>query len=87
MFGKLEKISDNDNALRTNDIEGNFAILPQVGKRFVIIGEPLEAGYGVRVVSTSPVQEINIEGNGAIVFRTLNSIYRLIGQKEITNDN
>lgn len=59
--------------LRTPTIVGE-AEMPRVGKRFEMWAPPLEGGC-VRLLSTSPVQGV-AEDNG-IVFRTLNSTYRL----------
>lgn len=67
---KMTKLSDNQNALRTNEIEGFCFELPQVGQPFVMYGEGIE--FGTRIVSTSLVQEVADNK-----FKTLNSQYQL----------
>lgn len=65
----------NGTALRTPEVIGTADRLPAVGKRFVLICKPLEAGDERRVI-TSRVQEW-WETEGTIVFKTENSTYRL----------
>jgi len=77
MHGNLTKLSDNKNALRTNNIEGDYSNAPSVGKSFTIFGEPLTKEADVRIITTSMVEEISAEEDHSITFRTLNSLYRL----------
>lgn len=83
MNGKLTKISENKNALRTNSVMGEFVEYPEVGMPFFLFGKALDMtdpGY-FRQVNTSVVQEVKKIDTG-IEFRTLNSVYRL---EDITN--
>jgi len=76
MDGKLIKISNNENKLRSKSVEGEFQNLPEVGHSFHIIGESLTEGIPYRIVSTSIVKEIEkIEKGYKIV--TMNSVYEL----------
>ena len=76
--GRLTKISDNYNNLRTNGDDGYFLNLPNVDNHFMIFAEPLEPETEVRIVSTSPVTVVErIYVNGSIIFHTLNSKYLL----------
>lgn len=67
---KLTKVSSNTNALRTNEIIGTCAALPEVGFHFVMYSDGIE--FGTRIVQTSLVQEINGD-----LFKTENSEYKL----------
>ncbi len=67
---KLTKLSSNANNLRTNEVIGTCTKMPEIDEPFVMYGEGIE--FGVRMVSTSLVKEIN-----GIVFKTLNSEYKL----------
>ena len=77
MKGKLTKLSDNKNALRTNEIEGKFEHLPKVGQSFTIIGEPLKKGMLCRLVMTTAVEELLNPEYGVYILNTVNSTYRL----------
>jgi len=74
--GTITKISDNDNAVRTPSMDGYFDNLPEIGERFNIIGESLTKGLTARLISTSPVQGMDISGR-YIMFKTENSDYTL----------
>jgi len=74
--GRILKLSDNENELRTDHMDGEFKAKPKVGKRFVIMGEPLTAGASVRMISTSPVVSIAKINNGWEL-ETENSKYRV----------
>lgn len=69
---KMVKISNNENALRTNEISGICFSMPKVGEQFRIFSEGID--FGTRVVTTSLVQEIF---EGGKFFKTLNSEYQL----------
>lgn len=68
---KLTKLSDNQNALRTNEVIGITDELPVVGKSFVMTGEGLE--FGTRMIWTSEVMKLNEDGS----FNTQNSVYKV----------
>lgn len=74
--GRLTKISDNSNDLRSNGVSGDFMVLPSVGERFNLVSDALVLGAGERVISTSPVLSIE-EAQSGMVFKTMNSIYLL----------
>lgn len=72
--GIIRKISDNENALRTSEMEGIFKDPPEKGKSFRIIGQAInQESYG-RMIITSMVQEVEKLNNGW-KFDTLNSTY------------
>lgn len=75
-MGRLTKISDNCNELRSNEVVGFFLRLPEVHSSFTIFADSLTPGADLRVVSTSLVTTVDWEGH-EIVFRTLNSTYML----------
>ena len=81
---KLTKIESNHDHLRTNEVEGVTNILPEVGKNFTLIGEPLTDGANVRIINTTEIKSVDKEEN-TIIFKTLNSTYQLdiLGIKEI----
>lgn len=55
---KMSKVA-NGAALRTNEVEGITNELPQVGKRFGLVGKSLTPGGIARLVETSPVVELD----------------------------
>ncbi len=74
---KLTKISNNVNDLRTNSVEGTTGKMPVVGSYFSMAAESLTPENNVRLVSTSLIQEIDQISDSEVVFKTLNSTYRL----------
>jgi hypothetical protein len=74
------EVTTQSGHLRTNAIEGDFMIIPVVGKSFEIYGESLtkfgEGTLGFRQVRTSTVQDVKQE-EGKYIFKTLNSTYEL----------
>ena len=72
--GRLTKISNNKNALRTKYIDGFFNDLPTINKSFHILGASLtkDEGDGVplRLVTTSGVVEIIYDIKKSITFKT-----------------
>lgn len=74
--GRLTKISDNDNAIRSNGIVGHFYAPPLEGFNFTIFSDPLTPGKEHRTVSTSPVACVEEQGK-LIVFQTSYSRYML----------
>lgn len=79
MIGKLTKISNNENALRTSSVEGWFYKLPTVGESFRLystpLDKPIDSDY-TRMVTTSLVKEISYTALN-YEFKTLNSTYLL----------
>lgn len=76
MKGKIVKVSDNENELRTNSMEGVFEDLPKVGRSFIIIGEGLTPGLPNRIITTSPVTEVVTIKKGYRIYTTF-SVYEL----------
>ncbi len=72
---KLTKLSDNIGGLRSPDVTGTCLNLPEIGKRFLVIGPPFEYG-NLRYVSTSVVGSLEVLDN-IIAFTTENSLYSL----------
>lgn len=87
--GKLTKLSDNINALRTNEVFGAFTEKPELGQSFVLTGESLEdkSPGMARRVWTSLVETIEIVDETEIVFKTLNSQYKLSEIKRVEGEN
>lgn len=76
--GIFSNESKDHNNLRTNSMKGRFAKMPEVGKRFSIVGESLTPGGILRYINTSIVMGVESELPGqTIVFFTENSKYRL----------
>lgn len=75
-YGKLTKLSDNNNSLRTNEIDGEFLDLPESGFSFIIIGESLTKDMPSRRVTTSKIIYIHYKNN-VFHFQTINSKYKL----------
>lgn len=67
----LRKLSNNPNALRTDEVSGYAPRPPTVGEAFTVIAEGLSPGK-TRLVQTSPVQSVDA---AAGTFQTLNSTY------------
>ena len=76
MTGKLTRLGSTNDNLRTSDVFGSFAELPEVGKTFEMLADSLTAGCTCRYVSTSPVASVGNE-DGKYLFTTQNSFYRL----------
>ena len=76
MYGKLTKVSDNENALRTKEVLGHFVSGPCVNRSFMMVGKAL-SGWGWRYVETSVVQKIEKLADGKLRLTTLNSTYEL----------
>lgn len=74
---KLTKLSDNPNALRTNEVIGNFEDKPKVGEGFFMTAEALTPGMDWREVWTSRVTKIVSDNEQETVFHTLNSTYKV----------
>lgn len=72
---KLFKLSKNENALRTQTVEGITEQPPVEGASFSILGEALVEHASARFVSTSIVQKVRLQPDGAIEFDTMNSTY------------
>ena len=79
---KLERISSDNNNLRSNKVEGTCLDLPQSGRSFVMFGEPIDSSKDVRWVMTSVVQEVQ-KDEDVVQFTTMNSEYKLV----ILDDN
>jgi hypothetical protein len=75
-LGKLTKLSDNSNALRSNPVVGRFYGPPTVGYNFTIYSEPLTPGKDFREVGTSLIKSVTTE-RGVLIFQTENSTYML----------
>jgi hypothetical protein len=81
-FGMLTKISKNQNALRTNTVEGTFYGPPCAGFSFKIYSTPLTPSHDYREVTTSIVQSVELTDYG-FRFKTVNSIYDLYISSEV----
>ncbi len=72
---KIKKISNNENAMRTNEIEGISKDLPKIGQVFMLIGEGLEFGH--RLFNTSEIKEVIELNQSKYKIITLNSVYEI----------
>jgi hypothetical protein len=73
---KLTKLSSTHQNLRTDTIEGNADLLPEVGQCFAMTAEPLDPRASFRWVRTTPIQSIEAMGD-TYRFTTENSTYQL----------
>lgn len=79
---KLERIK-NGVALRTSEVIGEAGEMPEVGKRFMMTGQPLDPTVGdTRLVVTSTVvaivgQDEPVGDPTTVTFQTENSMYRV----------
>lgn len=82
---RITKLSDNINKMRTSEMEGITAELPQKGESFKVIGEGLEFGH--RIFTTSIVQDITYKSQNLLEIKTLNSLYQveILGEKETSH--
>lgn len=72
---KLTKIRNNHNRLRSNEIIGIAQDLPKVGESFAMMSEALV--IGVRLINTSPVQNIETINNKHQIFTESGSLYEV----------
>lgn len=71
----ISKAADSGFRRQANSVEVVFESYPTVGQRFNCLGKGVE--FGVRLVSTSPVERIVVE-NGVVQFSTeTGSVYKL----------
>jgi hypothetical protein len=70
----LEKLSTNENALRTKTVKGITLAMPCPGESFVIFGESLSTGSDCRMVTTSAVKSVEFKAEAGVIktaqFRT-----------------
>lgn len=75
---KLTKIQSSHNKVRTDEVNGESDNLPEIGKRFVLLGEALvKADGNMRIVYTTSVSELTNISDKSMEFKTQNSTYRL----------
>lgn len=74
--GRLTKISDNANNLRSNHVIGYFHAPPMIDTNFTIFSKPLDPTMNHRRVSTSLIEQVWKE-QGVLYFKTANSVYML----------
>lgn len=73
---KLTKLSNNVNALRTNEVIGKADNLPVIGESFVMTSKPLDPNAAIRLIRTSPVKYISGNMNpDHYIIHTENSTY------------
>jgi hypothetical protein len=72
---KLFKLSKNENALRTQTVEGVAEHPPIAGEPFAILGEAMVEHASARLVITSIVQTTRPQLDGSVEFDTMNSTY------------
>jgi len=80
---RLTKVRSNHTKLRTDTIEGETVSLPEKGKSFTLIADPLNPNADFRSVYTTPIELVE-KIDGEFMFHTLNSTYKLevLGQSE-----
>lgn len=85
---KLTKIESNHNNLRTNDMVGTTAQIPEVGHEFIILGESLSFKGGARVIHTTEIKDVKLDlANKKMTFQTQNSTYDLeVLDKDLSDD-
>lgn len=62
-------------ALRTDSVEGAILSSPYLGRKLVIEGEGLE--FGTRIVSTSPIVQMEYKGRFLEITTESGSVYRI----------
>lgn len=73
---RFTKVKNDHNRLRDDVIEGTCEVLPEVGKSFVMLAPPRDAGNG-RMINTSPIQTCVVI-NGAYMVKTASgSLYKI----------
>ena len=82
---RREDVSSSSGTVRSPEVFGRFQ-LPEVGKRFSMVAEPFDKSLpkeeAMRMVSTSVVQIVEQDEDGAIHFWTENSKYSLSLKKK-----
>lgn len=73
---KLIKVRSNHSNVRTDEIEGVTADLPEAGKPFVLVGESLAFEGGGRIIQTTTIEKVEQLGD-EYLFHTANSTYKL----------
>lgn len=66
---KLEKLEKGD-GLRTTMAEGNCLSEPEIGKSFGMVGKSLSPDANLRVITTSPVAEIEKPSENEYIITT-----------------
>jgi len=82
---KLTKISrpEVEGGLRTDSVVGQLQKEAVVGESLFIVGKALDPNMDIRVVNTSPIIDIKINGNVKLLRTMTGSVYRL---EEIAGD-
>jgi hypothetical protein len=75
--GTLRKIHSTHNNVRTAEMKGEFPLLPNNGRSFVIYGESIDPNGSLRAIHTTPVGKIE-KTNDGYLFETRNSKYELL---------
>jgi len=80
---RLTKVRSNHTNLRTNTVEGETVSLPEKGKSFTLIADPLNPNADFRSVETTAIELVEKMGS-EFMFHTQNSTYKLevLGQSE-----
>lgn len=73
---KLE-IIDGGEAIRTENMDGHFIVPPMKDHPFMMFGKSLNPDGAGRLITTSLVQEIISDDGKCVIFRTLNSTYKV----------
>ena len=76
-LGELIKIKSNHDNLRTKSVLGHFNDYPKLEKSFILYSDSLSLKDGFRIIKTTPVKDINIDGD-SVYFKTSNSVYKLM---------
>lgn len=63
--------------IRTDIIQGTCQDYPIIGESFALIAESLSFAGGVRLITTSYVQQIDEQEDGSLNIETQNSIYNI----------
>ena len=65
----LTRLQSSHQNLRSDEIEGTAPSLPQVGKNFILFGDPLAKGAIARLVATTPVKRLHPHLHDEVSFR------------------
>jgi len=69
--------------LRTKEVRGWTKYLPEVGLPFILLGEPLEKGMGLRRVNTSEVVGLEVAGDTYMLKTKTGSVYQVISERMV----
>ena len=74
---KLIKVKSDPGGLRTDEVIGSAAKVPEVGFVFQMMSKPLTEGTDVRFIETNIVKDVKKDGNSYLFRTNSESVYKL----------